>query len=278
MSATVQDPLGQVFANGSYQFTLWTPSGFSPSQCIWGAGPPPFLISGQLDATGSFTASIPDNNTITPSGTMWQITVQPFSTSPSSETLVFVTGASQNISSQINAVLPPIMIGVAPSPSAIALGRAYNNNEVTQPIAGTIYFNLSNRQLQYFDGTTWTGLGTGGGPTGGTIAIPSSNMFGQPQPGQIVLLYTAAQPITFPPNFANPASYGTAGANPTSTETYTVQSGGSAVGTVSISTTGTFTFTTAGFVVPAGGRLTMTAPPTMDLTLSDVAITLVGTT
>jgi hypothetical protein len=124
---------------------------------------------------------------------------------------------------------------------------------------------------------TFAYVGALGGPTtgpGATIQIPIDNVFGQPQPAQLVLLYTATQTITFPANFAG--SYGTVGVLPTNTAVYSVLLNSVMVGSVTISPAGAFTFVTAGFVMNAGDRLTVTAPSPMDPTLSDVAITFTG--
>jgi hypothetical protein len=94
------------------------------------------------------------------------------------------------------------------------------------------------------------------------------------------MIYTAATSMQFPANFATPNSKGSVGANPTATATYIVSKNGTQVGTVAISTTGVFTFSTTGGTVVTlnpGDRLTVTAPATQDSTLSDVSITLAAT-
>jgi hypothetical protein len=116
-------------------------------------------------------------------------------------------------------------------------------------------------------------------PEAGTkqFDLSSDNMFGQPQPGQLVLLHTFAFTSVFPINFADPASYATVGLAATAPATYVVHLNGAPVGTVNFSATGVPQFQTAGFVANPGDRLTMTAPDPMDMTLSDVAITLAYT-
>ena len=124
--------------------------------------------------------------------------------------------------------------------------------------------------------------GPPGSSTGGfdTVGIYSSNVFGQPNPGQIVLLYTAFSNVTFPDSFSNPNSYGRCVTNPVSViVTYNVNLNNAPVGVVQISSAGVFSFGTApgGFLMAPGDLLTMTAPSPADMMLSDVAITLVGT-
>lgn len=101
---------------------------------------------------------------------------------------------------------------------------------------------------------------------------------GKPPASQTVLELTLNRPVSFAPNFAG--SNATLGANPTSTAAYTLKQNGTTIGTVSISTTGVFTFSTsnaAGVTLAAGDRLTITAPASQDSTLSDVAMTFAGT-
>jgi hypothetical protein len=109
---------------------------------------------------------------------------------------------------------------------------------------------------------------------------PVSSVPGKPSAGQLVLIYTAEATETFPANFAVPQSYGSLGVNPTATAVYQIFKNTANVGTVSISTSGVFTFATtsgAAFTLNAGDRFTMVAPGSQDATLADVSITLVGT-
>lgn len=70
-------------------------------------------------------------------------------------------------------------------------------------------------------------------------------------------------------------SVGHCGANPTSTAVFTVEKNGSSVGTISINTSGVFTFATTGTTVSfaVGDRLTLVAPSPDDATLADIAVT-----
>lgn len=109
------------------------------------------------------------------------------------------------------------------------------------------------------------------------VDIPCS-LTGKPGAAAIVLIFTATRALSFAANFSG--AYGTAGANPTSTAAYDVLKNGSSIGTVSISTSGVFTFTTASGTsksLAAGDRLTITGPSSQDATLSDVSFTLTAT-
>lgn len=110
-----------------------------------------------------------------------------------------------------------------------------------------------------------------------TAALTSENVFGQPQPAQLVLIHTFAFQSTFPANFSSPTSYATAGTAATNLAVYVITLNGINRGTVTFSPTGGALFQTAGFVAEPGDRLEMKAPEPTDVTLSDVAITLVYT-
>lgn len=123
--------------------------------------------------------------------------------------------------------------------------------------------------------------GTWASPTNRTKEL-SSAVAGLPGPSMNVLIYTSVSAVTLAGNLAG--AFGSVGANPTATATYTVKktSGGTttSVGTIAISTSGGFTFaTTSGATVSlaAGDRLTVVSPATVDVTLADVSFTLVGT-
>jgi hypothetical protein len=103
-----------------------------------------------------------------------------------------------------------------------------------------------------------------------------STLAGKPSDGQVVFLMKAARAFTLPADLAG--SVGRVGTNPTATATYTVLKNGSAVGSIQISTSGAFTFSTAGSPVSlsVGDELAITAPSPADNSLADVSITLAG--
>lgn len=84
--------------------------------------------------------------------------------------------------------------------------------------------------------------------------------------------------VAFAANFAG--STGKCGTNPTASAVYTIQKNGTTVGTITISTSGTFTFATTGgttVTCAASDELSIIAPATPDATLADVRFTVVGT-
>lgn len=100
---------------------------------------------------------------------------------------------------------------------------------------------------------------------------------GQPGDGAEVFKFVAVRAVEWPDDFAG--SYGHVGTNPADgTATFTVKKNGSAVGSIAISTGGTFTFATTGAETSlvAGDRLTIEAPTPQDSAMADVGFNLAG--
>jgi hypothetical protein len=219
------------------------------------------------------------NDLILPANSLYQVVIAPGgrvtrvlngvlisqSVNPQSlASLTFVSPQNQVVGPIVNAN-PLVTMSVVPGITGVwTIGTS------TQRYANGYFDELTVGTLNVSNIVGWTPPPA----TAAAIEIPFSNMFGQPQPGQICLLYTAVVPLTFPANFAG--SYGSVGVNPTATCIYTVWLNGASVGTITVSPAGAFTFSTSGFTMNPGGRLTATAPDPMDATMSDVAVTLVG--
>ena len=115
VTATVTDPNGIPYAAGTVSAVL-TPgsaSGFTLSGNPYSGRIGPAI----LDSTGSFTLNFGSNALITPASTQWQITVNsnpggippPFGTGPQTFTVTLtISGATQNISSTLNASAPKL--------------------------------------------------------------------------------------------------------------------------------------------------------------------------
>lgn len=97
-----------------------------------------------------------------------------------------------------------------------------------------------------------------------------------PTTSEILLLHTVAQAVTFPDDFAG--SVGDIGTNPSASFVLGVQKNGSSVGSITISTGGSFTFATTGSAVSfaIGDQLKIVGPGTADSTAANVSITLLG--
>jgi hypothetical protein len=109
-----------------------------------------------------------------------------------------------------------------------------------------------------------------------TFGISTDNVFGSPNAGIPVLIYTAFNNEVFPVNFNSPTSYGSLGAAPLAVSTYYVQVNGNQVGSVAVYPGGGFGFSTPGFSLLPGDRLVVMPPSPEDPQMSDVAITFVG--
>lgn len=105
-----------------------------------------------------------------------------------------------------------------------------------------------------------------------TFAYP-----GAPPNATVLQLICFSRPVSMSGNFAG--STGHCGANPTATAVYTVYKNGSTIGTVTISTSGAFTFASTSGAAPSfaiGDTLSILTPIT-DATLSSVTMTFAGT-
>jgi len=96
--------------------------------------------------------------------------------------------------------------------------------------------------------------------------------------GATIVLYTFTRGVVFPNNFSGAS--GSVEANPTAVYACDIQRNGTSIGTLSVSTTGAVTFTTAGATTEsfvAGDKLQIIAPAGVDATLAGLSFTLVGT-
>ena len=160
VSATILDANGQSFAGGSYRFDFNANGKTQPF--YWNGSPfTPQVYQGLLDNTGSFSGvSIPSTNFISPSGTLWRVTVCPLSSSPCYSTNVVLQGASLNIGSQL--LVPAITV----AGSAYNQPAAYSDSEINGPKVGFLYFNLTDQTIHECTVAlpcTWVSLGSGGG-------------------------------------------------------------------------------------------------------------------
>lgn len=115
--------------------------------------------------------------------------------------------------------------------------------------------------------------------TGATSAPYDVGLFlpGQPDDNVECFVFTAVREVDFDDDFAG--STGFCGTNPASTAAFDILKNGSSIGSISISTTGVFTFSTTGGAVnlTVGDRLSLTTPSPQDASLSNVSIVFKGT-
>jgi len=114
VSATVTDPNGIPYSNGTLSAVL-VPG--SPGGWTLGGTPYAGTVQGGLDVNGSFTLNFGSNAQIVPAGSQWKITINsnpggippPLGTGGQSFTVtITISGASQNISSTLNASAPKL--------------------------------------------------------------------------------------------------------------------------------------------------------------------------
>lgn len=101
-----------------------------------------------------------------------------------------------------------------------------------------------------------------------------------PTSSEVLLLYCAPNALTFPANFVGSrGAIATGGANPTTSFVMAVFNNATQIGTITVSTSGVFTFaTTSGLAqnVAAGNVIRIVGPATVDATIANFAATLLG--
>jgi len=133
--------------------------------------------------------------------------------------------------------------------------------------------------LVYTDGTA-DGLfavssGIGGGGGGALYDLGFYDSGGPPGASELLFKWVATRDLELAADMAG--SFGDIGTNPTAQFDMDVTLEGGSIGTISVATDGTFTFTTAGGTaksIAAGEVLTIIAPTSADATAADIAVTL----
>lgn len=102
------------------------------------------------------------------------------------------------------------------------------------------------------------------------------SLIGKPGAGAVLVDLPLPIPVTFPKGLTDSQAH--VGTNPTAEAVYHFQKDGVEFGTLTIGTDGTLTWAaSAQTAFVKGERLSIVAPASQDSTLSDVAITLLGT-
>jgi hypothetical protein len=183
VSGTITDSGGQAWANGSVQFTF-RPADSNPTGQYFQGGVPFDKNTTvpqnpqPLDGTGSFSAlAVPDNATISPSGSTFNVKVCPAATTPCFTKNLTITGATQNISASI---IPPAVHLDLSTPLLGA--RAYVDTEVFGAAPGAQYFNVTDNRIHVclqtgFPPCTWFVLNGGGGTVSSFSAGNLSPLF-----------------------------------------------------------------------------------------------------
>jgi len=177
VTGTFRDPNGQIFQNGTFTVTFVQ----APNR------PGPYTINGQpvnrgpfnglLNASGSinFPGQLADNSQVLPAGSAWQFNICPNATVACTQVTIPLSGATQDISTQINTAARPISVVGGP-----VFNRAYNQSQVVPPTGviisdGTTFLNTTTGIPYYsYQGQWYSMAGTGGG--GGGMLFPPAGI------------------------------------------------------------------------------------------------------
>lgn len=208
VTGTVGDKDSVAWLNGTYTFTF-----VGPPIVSWPGGTVPRTITGNLDATGSFSRSVPNNNTITPSPSSWTLTVcpSPQVSAPASSCFIktncFITGVSQTINIQ------PPGLRIPPGPQNVA----YSTVEVTPaPYGSQITIFGTPPSVMSCTAATGNVCNTWSPVSGASSWTAITGKPGQCAPGLLVInVATGACGPPFPPTLTQLFSFPCAGtANP----------------------------------------------------------------
>lgn len=139
-----------------------------------------------------------------------------------------------------------------------------------KPRDGWQAYDKDTGQVVVFDGTVWSAS------AGGAYDVLMSKA-GIPTTSEVVTVIPCVRNVFFDADFAG--SLGDVQTAPTSTLNIDVKDDGVSIGTISVSTTGAFTFTTVSNVsktVASGSILTFVAPATPDATGAGISATMKG--
>lgn len=120
-------------------------------------------------------------------------------------------------------------------------------------------------------------IGIGGGSGTGAYDM-RFGFITTPTSSQVLDTIMAVRDIDLPANLVG--SLGRVGTNPTSSFVMNLKDDGTTIGTITVSTSGVFTFATTGGTVKtilAGSVVTLVAPASADATVANMTMTLLGT-
>lgn len=171
VTATVQDPSPQIFANGTWQLIFKPTFGVSG---VFTDGGVPFttIYGGNLDNTGSFSQAVNRNDTISPAGSRWTLIVAPNANGQAYQVDLNVNSGAFNASAAINAVITNVQVNASP------LAHAYKDSEVIPtPNAGSLYYDNINKVVKVWDtaNLAWLTIPTLGGSSTPVVTTPAGN-------------------------------------------------------------------------------------------------------
>lgn len=171
VTATIVDSTSQPWNNGSYSITF-VPNPSQPGPYYWqGSQFVPQKYTGSMNGSGTLTVTLPDNNTITPSGSQWAFVLCANTSAACSTITIPVTGASEDLSSIFSSRVTPPLLYSSPMP------RAYSSSEIyiPPPNQGGQYYNVTQNLPYFWNGMEWFALG--GTVTSVGLSLPGSVFF-----------------------------------------------------------------------------------------------------
>jgi hypothetical protein len=222
VSGTVTDAGSQTWNNGSYQFSFVPVANYNgPYTWTGGAFNPITTINGSLNGAGHYSVSVPDNATITPTGTSWTLTVCPqgtgvcYSTGPK-----VITGGSQTL----NAAPPAISVPPGPNSSV------YSTSEIANGQLGSLAYvigtGLENcTAVASGSCSTWATVGGGGTPAFSAITSGTNTTASMVCGTGCSITPTGGGAITATSGGGSNPTSQTFGAGPSSTYTLSVVGG-----------------------------------------------------
>lgn len=189
VSGTIQDPSGQVFANGTWQL-VFKPTPNTPGLFTDGGVAFITLFGGVLDNTGSFSqAGVARNDTIAPAGSKWTLVVSPNANGQAYSVDLNINSGAFSASAAINAVITNVVV------QATSVAHAYKDSEVIPvPGSGGLYFDVTLKTLKFWDiiNQVWLTVPQGALPV--TKAAIASNWLRSYD--STTGLFTASQPAS----------------------------------------------------------------------------------
>jgi hypothetical protein len=179
VTGTVTDAASQAFANGTYRVTFVPVAGF-PGPYSSGGSPFPTstTYTGALDGSGAFSISMIASTAITPIGSSWAFNFCPLADAGCYSVTLAISGAGSITSS----ILPP---AIKVQAGNLNQPKAYADAEVTNPVVGFVYYNLTTGKLRVCTVAipcTWADAAGGGGAGTVTSLTATSPVVITPSP------------------------------------------------------------------------------------------------
>lgn len=171
VSGTVTDANGQVWLNGTWSASLYSPNG---APFINGSPVTTLSYNGSMNGSGFLNISLPSNSSISPAGSMWVFSIKPFASVPAVGNIqISVSGTTQDITSVLSANAGKISF---PAQNG---SYGYADSEVSPiPAPGATYFNTTSLVTRIWNGSAWANQGGGGSTLPSNIPVVATNSSG----------------------------------------------------------------------------------------------------